>query len=76
MLSGALSGTLQSAMIAKEMCEYEPIYIVDSRTVSAGIQILVNYACKLRDSGLPSWTPWSTCAGADGSPAFRPGWAP
>ena len=47
-LSGALSGTLQSAMIAKEMCEYEPIYIVDSRTVSAGIQILVNYACKLR----------------------------
>lgn len=53
-LSGALSGTLQSAMIAKEMCEYEPIYIVDSRTVSAGIQILVNYACKLRDSGLPA----------------------
>ena len=53
-LSGALSGTLQSAMIAKEMCEYEPIYIVDSRTVSAGIQILVNLACKLRDSGLPA----------------------
>lgn len=53
LLSGALSGTLQSAMIAKEMCEYEPIYIVDSRTATAGIQILVNHACKLRDSGLP-----------------------
>ena len=53
-LSGELSGTLQSAMIAKEMCEYEPIYIVDSRCVSAGIQILVNHACKLRDSGLPA----------------------
>ena len=36
------------------MCEYEPIYIVDSRSASAGMQILVNYACKLRDSGLPA----------------------
>lgn len=54
LLSSALSGTLQSAMIAKEMCEYEPIYLVDSRTATAGIQILVNLACKLRDSGLPA----------------------
>ena len=53
-LSGALSGTLQSASIAKDMCEYEPIYIVDSRSATAGMQILVNYACKLRDSGLPA----------------------
>ena len=49
LLSGVLSGTMQSAMIAKGMCGYEPIYIIDSLTVSAGIQILVNYACKLRD---------------------------
>lgn len=54
LLSGALSGTLQSAMIAKDMCEYEKIYIVDSRTATAGIEILVNHACKLRDSGLPA----------------------
>lgn len=54
LLSGALSGTLQSAQIAKEMCEYDPIYIVDSRSATAGMQILVNYACKLRDSGLPA----------------------
>lgn len=54
LLSGALSGTLQSAEIAKEMCEYEDIYIVDSRTATAGMQILVNYACKLRRSGLPA----------------------
>ena len=53
-LSVALSGTLQSASIAKDMCEYEPIYIVDSRSATAGMQILVNYACKLRDSGLPA----------------------
>lgn len=54
LLSGALSGTLQSAEIAKELCGYEPIYIVDSRTATAGIQILVNLACKLRRSGLPA----------------------
>lgn len=54
LLSGALSGTLQSAQIAKEMCEYDPIYLVDSRSASAGMQILVNLACKLRDSGLPA----------------------
>ena len=35
-LSGALSGTLQSAVIAKELCQYEPIYLVDSRSASAG----------------------------------------
>ena len=52
LLSGELSGTLQSAEIAKEMCEYEHSSIVDSRTATAGMQILVNYACKLRDSGL------------------------
>ena len=54
LLSGSLSGTLQSAVIAKGMCDYEPIYIVDSRSATAGIQLLVNYACKLRDSGLPA----------------------
>ena len=54
LLSGALSGTLQSAEIAKELCEYEAIYIIDSRTATAGMQILVNLACKLRRSGLPA----------------------
>ena len=54
LISGALSGTLQSAEIAKGMCEYDPIYIVDSRSATAGMQILVNLACKLRDSGLPA----------------------
>ena len=54
LLSGSLSGTLQSAEIAKELCGYEDIYIVDSRTATAGMQILVNFACKLRRSGLPA----------------------
>lgn len=54
LISSVLSGTVQSAQIAKGMCEYEDIYIVDSLTATAGIQILVNLACKLRDSGLPA----------------------
>ena len=54
LISSVLSGTVQSAQIAKGMCEYEDIYIVDRRSATAGIQILVNLACKLRDSGLPA----------------------
>jgi len=52
LVSSALSGTYQSANIAKELCDYDGIYLVDSCSVAAGEQILVNYARKLRDSGL------------------------
>ena len=52
LLASKLSGTCQSASIARGMCGGEGIYIVDSATASGGIQILLNYACKLRDSGL------------------------
>ncbi len=51
-LSSALSGTYQSALIAKDMCDYGPIYVVDSLSATAGVQLLVEYACKLRDQGL------------------------
>lgn len=51
-LSSALSGTHQSALIAKDMCSYGPIYVVDSLSATAGVQIMVEYACKLRDQGL------------------------
>lgn len=51
-LSSALSGTYQSAVIAKDMCDYGPIYVVDSLSATAGVQILVEYACRLRDQGL------------------------
>ena len=52
LLSSELSGTFQSAYIAKQMAEYDNIYLIDSRSATAGMQILINYACKLRDSGL------------------------
>ncbi len=51
-LSSALSGTYQSALIAKDMCDYGPIYVVDSLSATAGVQVLVEYACRLRDQGL------------------------
>ena len=31
------------------MCDYSPIYIIDSLTATAGIQILAEEACRLRD---------------------------
>lgn len=51
LLSSALSGTLQSAVIAKGMADYEPIHIVDSLTAAIGEKLLVLRACRLRDEG-------------------------
>ena len=53
-ISSVLSGTVQSAKIAKEMCGYNHIYIVDSLTTTAGLELLVREACKMRDSGMPA----------------------
>lgn len=51
LISGALSGTVQSAHLAKEMAEYEEIYIVDSKTATLGIRVLVDRAVHMRDQG-------------------------
>ena len=45
-ISSALSGTYQSAVIAKEMADYDGIYIIDTRMVSHLIGILTAYAKK------------------------------
>ena len=50
-LSSKLSGTYQSANIARDGYE-DCIYIVDSASVTLGEQLLVLYACRLRDMGL------------------------
>lgn len=49
-LSSRLSGSFQSANIALEGYE-DCIYLVDSENVCLGEQILVQYACRLRDEG-------------------------
>lgn len=51
LLASGLSGTCQSAQIAKNMVGYDKIYIVDSRWASAGIKLTALEGCRLRDEG-------------------------
>ena len=51
LLSSCLSGTYQSALLAKQMSEYENIYIVDTLSATIGIRVLVNHAVKLLKEG-------------------------
>lgn len=48
-ISGGLSGTYQSAVLAAE--DYDDVYVVDSMNVTIGERILVEYALKLIDEG-------------------------
>lgn len=50
-LSGKLSGTCQSAVIAKDMIGSDKIHIIDSRNVTFGLALLVYEAVRMRDSG-------------------------
>lgn len=47
-----MSGTYQSACIAKDMLESDDIVVIDSRNVTSGLGLLVLKACELRDKGL------------------------
>lgn len=51
LLSGALSGTVQAAEIAKELSDNENVYIINSKNAAIGQRLLVEYAVKLRDEG-------------------------
>ena len=51
LISGKLSGTVQSAKIAKELSEYDDIYVIDSLNTITGLRLLVEYAVKLKDEG-------------------------
>ena len=50
-LSSALSGTYQAACLAKEMADYEGIYIVDTKTATHMIGTLVRYARNRLEEG-------------------------
>jgi len=50
-LSSKMSGTYQSAGIAKEMLESERIHTIDSKSVTCGLGMLVLKACKLKEEG-------------------------
>ncbi len=49
LLSSTLSGTWQCARLAAETCEFEDLWVVDSRTGSQGEAVLVREALRLRD---------------------------
>lgn len=50
-LSSEMSGTYQSAALAKAEIDSEKIVVMDSRTVTLGLGLLVIEAAKLRDAG-------------------------
>jgi len=50
-ISSKLSGTYQSAVIAKEVLDSESIYLVDSKTATFGLALLVYEAVKMRSEG-------------------------
>ena len=49
-LSSEMSGTYQSACIAKNMLESDDIVVIDSRNVTSGLGVLVLKACEFRDN--------------------------
>ncbi len=51
LLSSALSGTCQSAHLAKDMVDYDGIYIVDSLTATIMTRVLVDYGLELIAQG-------------------------
>ena len=55
-LSSALSGTYQSALLSKDMVDYDEIYVVDSLSATHGIRHLCEHACALRDNGADAAT--------------------
>ncbi|MEG0276065.1 MAG: DegV family protein [Coprobacillus sp.] len=50
-LSSHISGTYQSAMIAKDLSEYDNIYVIDSLNATQGLRLLVEKAIQLRNDG-------------------------
>lgn len=51
-ISSGMSGTYQSASLAKSMIESDDIYVMDSRNVTSGLALLAYRAAILRDKGM------------------------
>lgn len=54
LLSSAISGTYQSAVLAKNIVDYDKIYLIDSLSATYGIQILVKKALEMIKEGKTS----------------------
>ena len=53
-ISGVLSGTVQSATIARNNCGGKDIRVIDSGSTTIGLRILVDYAISLRNKDYPA----------------------
>lgn len=51
LLSSELSGTCQTAFLARQMADYENIFIIDSLSATFTIKVMADYACRLRSEG-------------------------
>lgn len=51
LIAGSLSGTFQSANIAKNIVEYDRIHLIDSNTTTYGARLLVENAMKMAENG-------------------------
>ena len=50
-VSSALSGSYQSAALARDLLGYKDCYVIDSKSASAGQKLVVKEALRLRDNG-------------------------
>ncbi len=53
-ISSGLSGTYQSVVATKELADYDRCYVVDSLNGTGGERMVVEYAVRLRDEGVPA----------------------
>lgn len=51
LISSALSGTYQSAVLAKNIVDYDNIYLIDSLNATVGMRLLIDEAVRMRDIG-------------------------
>lgn len=52
LLSSGLSGTYQSALLAKSIADYDGIYLIDTLNATHGIRLMAEYAKQLISDGL------------------------
>lgn len=50
-ISGAISGTYQTACATKELAESDDCYVLNSKNATGGLRLILEYAAKLRDEG-------------------------
>lgn len=51
LIASVLSGTFQSALMAREMTGYDRIYLIDSMSATYALKILTDHGCKMREEG-------------------------